>query len=109
MTPLGFDETVGAVVLVQADSRTAKEAIAELAAMCEAAGALDVAHNDDPDEAHTLPEAKAGRLALPALERLGDWLLDEVCVPRSKIVDLIARVEAIAAREGLTIGVRARR
>ena len=48
---------------------------------------------------------QARRQALPALERLGEWLLDDVCVPRSRIVDLIGRIEEIAAEEALTIGV----
>lgn len=48
---------------------------------------------------------EARRLALPALEKLGDWILDDVSVPRTKITDLIASIEDIAARYGLTIGV----
>lgn len=48
---------------------------------------------------------EARRLALPALESLGDWLLDDVCVPRSRIAELISAVEQIAASVGLTIGV----
>jgi glycolate oxidase len=47
----------------------------------------------------------ARRLALPALEQLGDWLLDDVCVPRSRVVDLVEAVETIAADLELTIGV----
>ncbi|MET8794989.1 FAD-linked oxidase C-terminal domain-containing protein [Nocardia sp. NPDC004568] len=48
---------------------------------------------------------EARRLALPALERLGDWLLDDVCVPRAEVVALIEAVERVAAETGLTIGV----
>ena len=66
-------------------------------------GAVDVATGDDPQEGAQLLEAR--RLALPALEQLGDWLLDDVCVPRGRIVELLERIESVAADEGLTIGV----
>ncbi|WP_323742628.1 FAD-binding oxidoreductase [Nocardioides islandensis] len=102
MTPLGFDGSVGAVLLLQSDSSTAKEDAEALADACESADALDVVQSDNPDEARTLLEAR--RLALPSLERLGDWLLDDVCVPRSQVVALIEHVETIASDEGLTIG-----
>lgn len=48
---------------------------------------------------------EARRLALPALELLGDWLLDDVAVPRSRVTDLISSIETIAEEAGLTIGV----
>ncbi|WP_231123424.1 FAD-binding oxidoreductase [Nocardioides sambongensis] len=94
-----------AMLLVQSDSSRPGEAakvLVEAAALCEAAGA-EVAVSDDPEEASLLMEAR--RQALPALERLGDWLLDDVCVPRARVVDLIAAVERVAADTGLVIGV----
>jgi glycolate oxidase len=103
LSPLGFDESVGAVLLLQSDSLTGKEDAAVLADVCQTSGATEVAISDDPYEAHALLEAR--RLALPALEALGDWLLDDVCVPRSRIVDLIDVVQQVAAGERLTIGV----
>jgi glycolate oxidase len=103
LSPLGFESNVGAVLLLQSDDKAAKEDAAALVALCEEAGALDVAVSDDADESHALLEAR--RLALPALERLGDWLLDDVCVPRARIVDLVRLVERIADDEGLKIGV----
>lgn len=103
LSPLGFDSSVGALLLLQSDTMTAKEDLETLMSLCEEAGAVDVAVSDEADEAHALLEAR--RLALPALERLGDWLLDDVCVPRSRIADLVRIVERVAADEGLTIGV----
>jgi len=47
----------------------------------------------------------ARRLALPAIERLGAVLLDDVAVPRSRVADLITGTAEVAARTGLTIGV----
>jgi glycolate oxidase len=103
LSPLGFDESVGAVLLVQSDSPDAAEDITSFEKACLENRASDAVSSSDADESAMLLQAR--RLALPALERLGDWLLDDVCVPRSRVVELITRVEDIAVREGVTIGV----
>ncbi|MEV5647374.1 FAD-linked oxidase C-terminal domain-containing protein [Nocardia sp. NPDC052254] len=102
MTRMGFDDDVAAMLLVQSDASDAAAALAEVEKAC-AATAVDVVIGDDPAEGAQLLEAR--RQALPALERLGDWLLDDVCVPRSRIVELIGHIETVAADEQLTIGV----
>lgn len=94
---LGGD--VAALLLAQSDASD----IATIGDLCAGAGAGDVAITDDPAEGTMLLEAR--RLALPALESLGDWLLDDVCVPRTEITALIAAIEEIARRHQLTIGV----
>ena len=95
----GMGLAAEAMLLVQSDTGT----LGAAETICRAAAATDLAVTDDPDEGHQLLEAR--RQALPALEQLGDWLLDDVCVPRSRIVDLIEHVQAVAVAEGLTIGV----
>ncbi|MFD1860540.1 FAD-binding protein [Aeromicrobium camelliae] len=102
MTHMGLGDAA-AMLLVQADSDDAASLLVEVEKLAAAAGAVDIAVSEDPEEAAMLMEAR--RLALPALERLGEWLLDDVCVPRSRVVELIAAVEDIAADTGLTIGV----
>lgn len=97
----GSTGTPAAMLLVQSDSPAAADVLARAAALC--AGAEDLALAEDPAEGEALMEAR--RQALPALERLGDWILDDVCVPRSRIVALLRRVEEVAAAEGLVIGV----
>lgn len=92
-----------AMLLVQADDAAAPTTLARAAAICEDAGSTDVAVADDPAEGRALMEAR--RQALPALERLGSWLLDDVCVPRSRVVELMGRIESIAAGEPVTVGV----
>ncbi|MCM3515401.1 FAD-binding oxidoreductase [Nocardioides sp. P86] len=101
---------VAALLLVQSDDAGpgAAALLEQVESHCTGAGAVDVARSDDAEEAAMLLEAR--RLALPALERLaadrgGDWLLDDVCVPRARVVDLIGAVEAVAHDLGLTIGV----
>ncbi len=100
---MGFEPGTEAMLLVQSDEQDAAGVLAEVERMCSDVGAVDVAVGDDPEEGAQLLEAR--RLALPALERLGDWLLDDVCVPRGRIVQLIGLIEDVAADTGLTIGV----
>ena len=47
---------------------------------------------------------QARRLAIPALERQGQTLLDDIGVPRSRIPALLERTEAISAARDVTIG-----
>lgn len=101
MARMGFDDDTAAMLLVQSDATDAAQVLADVEKAC--VGAVDVAVGDDPAEGAMLLEAR--RLALPALEQVGDWLLDDVCVPRSRIVDLIRHIEDVAADEQLTIGV----
>jgi glycolate oxidase len=62
-----------------------------------------VVEADDPAEADLLMAAR--RCVLMALDTLGTTLIDDVCVPRTRLGDLIEGVERIAARHGLVIGV----
>lgn len=100
-----LDRDAAALLLGQFDSGGARaaEEVSELARVCEAAGADAVHTTDDLEEGRMLLAAR--RLALPAIERLGAVLLDDVAVPRSRVADLIAGTGEIAERTGLTIGV----
>nr|WP_216653481.1 FAD-linked oxidase C-terminal domain-containing protein [Nocardioides sp. zg-DK7169] len=102
LTGMGLGDPA-AMLLLQADDADAAATVAAAGRTCTEHGATDVAVAEDDAESDALLEAR--RQALPALERLGSWLLDDVCVPRSRIVELIRRIEEIAAREGITIGV----
>lgn len=103
MSHMGIGEGVDALLLIQGDDTLAPEMLGEIEGICEERGAVDVVVSSDPAEAALLLEAR--RLALPALERLGDWLLDDLGVPRSRMVELIVEIEEIAERLGLVIGV----
>ncbi|MEH3067870.1 MAG: FAD-binding protein [Aeromicrobium erythreum] len=100
-TGMGLD--AAAMLLVQSDQPDPAATLEAVQRACEGAGAVDVAVTADAEEGRQLLEAR--RQALPALERLGDWLLDDVCVPRRAIVALVQGVEQVARAEGLTIGV----
>ncbi|MGA3155077.1 MAG: FAD-binding oxidoreductase [Streptosporangiaceae bacterium] len=45
----------------------------------------------------------ARRLAYPALERLGPVLTEDICVPRSRVPEMLAQVERIGAAHGVQI------
>jgi glycolate oxidase len=100
---LGLEADAAALLLARVDTpgdAGGQEADA-LAASMTAAGALWAAQSSDDTEAEALFDAR--RLAYPALERLGPVLTEDVCVPRSAIPVMLARIEAIAARHGVTI------
>ena len=99
--PMGLDPTAAAVLLAQTDSPGTTEADL-LARAFESAGATEVYRSQDPGEADQLLEAR--RLAFPALERLGAVLLDDVAVPRSRLVEAVARIEQVAAERDVVIG-----
>ncbi|WP_342659788.1 putative FAD-linked oxidoreductase [Rhodococcus ruber] len=103
LTRMGIGDDTTALLLIQHDGAEALGVLADIERHCTTHGAGEIVASSDPAEAEMLLEAR--RQALPALERLGDWLLDDVCVPCSRITDLIAAIEQIAQQTGLTIGV----
>lgn len=102
--PLGLERDAAAVLLAQSDAPggAAGTRIDLLSSICEQAGATYVARTEDPDEGEQLLTAR--RLAYPALERLGDPLLDDLAVPLSHIAPFLTRVSDIADRHGVLIG-----
>jgi glycolate oxidase len=104
--PMGFGDDVGAVLLGQSDGGPGGMGRAEadvIAAACEAAGASYVAVTDDQTEGDLLMGGR--RMAIPCVERLGSVLIEDIGVPIPRIPDLIAAVEAIAARRETLIPV----
>ena len=103
LAQMGLPESTQALLLVAFDG---PDAVAELAAvgeLCLAAGATEVVPAEDRAESELLLEAR--RLALPALERLGTTMIDDVAVPRSRMAEMLRGVSAIAERCGVGIGV----
>jgi glycolate oxidase len=92
--PMGLDAGVGALLLGQSDAGLAEcEVMGEAFDAC---GATYVAVTDDADEGELLMGAR--RMAIPCVERLGAVLIEDVGVPIPRIPELIAAVEAVAAR-----------
>ncbi len=100
---LGIDADATAMLLARIDTpgdAGPTEAAAIAAAMADA-GALWAEQSTDDAEAEALFDAR--RLAYPALERLGPVLTEDVCVPRSRVPQMLAQISDIAGRHGVRI------
>ncbi|MFF9088066.1 FAD-binding oxidoreductase [Streptomyces sp. NPDC014991] len=101
---MGLPETTEALLLAAFDTPDPAADLAAVGALCEAAGATQVVPAEDAAESELLLQAR--RLALTALEAVkGTTMIDDVCVPRSRLGAMLEGVERIAAAYGLTIGV----
>jgi glycolate oxidase len=98
--PLGF-EVAGSVLLMQLDED--QERADEVLTLCESFEMIDGAASTEAADA--VEFIRVRKLAYPALERLGATLLDDVAVPISKIAELVERVEELATKYNLTIGI----
>lgn len=102
--PSGLPIDAGALLLAQSDlpgASAGQEAEAVLAA-CLEAGALEGYRSEDLQQADMLLGAR--RMAIPALEAKGDWLLDDVALPRTALAVAVAEIEDVAARHDVLIG-----
>ncbi|HUR77295.1 MAG TPA: FAD-linked oxidase C-terminal domain-containing protein [Acidimicrobiales bacterium] len=98
---MGLDRSAGALLVVQSDGARAGNDVAAAEAACAATGASYAATTVDVEEGAAILHARHS--AIPALERSGATLLDDVGVPKPRLAELITRVEAIAAARGVTI------
>jgi len=100
---LGIEADAAVLLLARVDTpgeagETESRALAEA---FERSDALWAAQSTDDIEAEALFEAR--RLAYPALERLGPVLTEDICVPRSKVPDMLAVIERIADEHRVSI------
>lgn len=105
MTRMGLDRSAAALLVIQSDE-PAEFALAELEAIseiCSRHRAGEVFHTDDPQEGEAFVAAR--RAAIPALERRGSLLLEDVGVPIPQLSDLVEGIAAIAASRDVDIAV----
>jgi glycolate oxidase len=100
---LGLSATAEALLLAQVDSpgSAGQQEADALAEAFRGAGALWAEQSTDEFEAEALFAAR--RLAYPALERLGPVLTEDVCVPRSRVPEMLSAIAEIAKRLDVTI------
>lgn len=89
-------DQVGAMLVVQCDGATSREAAAAVTEACEAAGASYVVESESAAEAEEFLMVR--RWAYPAAERLGACLVEDVGVPVSRLTEMVERVGDIAHR-----------
>jgi len=99
---MGLPLDAEALLIAQSDrGRLAAADVAAMGGMCEELGAREVAVAEDATESAMLTQAR--RLVNPAVEELGATLVDDVAVPRARLVDLLAGMERIAAETGTLV------
>lgn len=98
--PLGF-EVAGSILLMQLDENF--ELGDSAIATCKSHGMIDGMFSTEASDATDLMRVR--KLAYPALERLGATLLDDVALPVTKIAEFVGKVEELALRHQLTIGI----
>jgi glycolate oxidase len=102
-TAMGLDREAEAILIVRSDA-PGDAAGHEIALMESAAlkhGASEVFCTDDPVEGDAFVAAR--RAAFPALERLGNLLLEDVGVPLPALPALVRGIEKLAAEHEVTI------
>ncbi|MFI6704076.1 FAD-binding oxidoreductase [Streptomyces sp. NPDC050509] len=101
---MGLPESTEALLLAAFDTPDPAADLAAVGELCAAAGATEVVPAEDAAESELLLQAR--RLALPALEAVRSaTMIDDVCVPRSRLAAMIDGTAAIAEKYDLTIGV----
>ncbi|WP_440710979.1 FAD-binding oxidoreductase [Herbiconiux sp. YIM B11900] len=90
-----------AYVLLQTDGAGARAEAEAAVAVLRAGGAFSLGQSHDPAEGEALLAYR--RSFHPALEVLGEVLIEDVCVPRSALPAMFAEIERIGSAYGLAI------
>ncbi|KAA2251368.1 FAD-binding protein [Solihabitans fulvus] len=104
-TSLGAEAGCAALLICQSDSggEVARRELAAIEQVCRDSGADLVHTTEDLAEGQLLLAAR--RVVLTALEVYGSWLTDDVCVPRTRIAELLTGCARISEECGLRIAV----
>ncbi|MEU9166040.1 FAD-linked oxidase C-terminal domain-containing protein [Streptomyces sp. NPDC048424] len=101
---MGLPEATEALLLAAFDTPHAPDDLAAVGELCTAAGATAVVPAEDQAESELLLQAR--RMSFPALEALRPaTMIDDVCVPRSRLAEMLDGTAAIARTHDLLIGV----
>jgi len=98
---LGFGDSVHALLIAQDDTEDASRRAGIMRDKCLEHGALLADVSTSEAESQQLLDIR--RLAYPATERLGANLVEDVCVPRSRLPDMVECIERAADRHGVQI------
>lgn len=98
---VGLDRTAAAMLIAQVDVEHPREPALAIEKAFAAAGATYTAVSTDATEAAELLGIR--RMTHWAIERLGMILTEDVGVPRSRLAQMLARIEAIGAEYDVVI------
>jgi glycolate oxidase len=100
---MGLDRSAAAMLVAQTDAEgvAGDRELAAIVAACEAADATEVVATNDPDEGAQFVVAR--RQAIPAVERRGRLLLEDVGVPLAQLPRLVQGIREIARQRGVEI------
>jgi len=101
---LGLHSDAGALLLFgdDGDEVAVARSFERIAAACADSGAITVQTAGDATESEALLTAR--RCTLPALSRLGSLtILEDASVPRPRLAEMVARIDAIAAQHQVTM------
>jgi glycolate oxidase len=101
MRSIGLEEGTVAMLIAQADGADSGPCGAAIRDCFQRAGASFAELSSDPEESAQLLGIR--RMAFQAAERLGACLVEDVCVPRSRLPELLARIEQVSARRDVRI------
>ncbi|PZG17072.1 FAD-binding oxidoreductase [Nonomuraea aridisoli] len=102
---IGLEDATQAMLIGQSDAADGQAMAERMQRICLDNGASFVAVSSTPEEAEELIGVR--RLAYGAKERMGACLVEDVCVPRSKLAEMIIAIEEAAARHGVLIATAA--
>ncbi|MFB9588395.1 FAD-binding oxidoreductase [Streptomyces racemochromogenes] len=101
---MGLPESTEALLLAAFDTPDAPAGLEAVGRLCAAAGAASVVPAEDEAESELLLQAR--RMSLTALEALRPaTMIDDVCVPRSRLAEMLEGTAVVAAAHDLLIGV----
>lgn len=100
---MGLDRSAAAMLISQTDceGNTAERELSHLVGACEQQGATEVLATTDQAEGQQFVVAR--RQAIPAVERRGRLLLEDVGVPLPALPDLVSGIARISENRGIEI------
>jgi glycolate oxidase len=99
---MGLDRDAAALIVARSDSwdEDARE-VTIMTEACRRHDAIEVISTADEEEGELFVTAR--RMAIPAVEKLGRLLLEDVGVPLLRLPELVAGVEGIAAEQAVSV------
>ncbi|GAB4051331.1 FAD-binding oxidoreductase [Catellatospora paridis] len=105
LTRMGLDRSAQAMLVIQSDEPAPHAAaeIGQISAICQANHAVEVFSTDDQETGESFTVAR--RMAIPAVEKKGTLLLEDVGVPVPALGALVRGIAAISRTRDVTIAV----